>query len=94
MLTSHHYLLGGLIAVSCATGILSNGVTASQDWLPVSAEPALSDSAETTVNAVDVSYRGSGRADSEPETTKRRSYHNPRLFAHRGSGRVKPQQML
>jgi len=92
MLTSHHYLLGGLVAVSCATGILSNGVAASQNWTPVSAESAPSESVET-IDAVDVSYRGSGRTNTDPET-KRRSYHNRSLFAHRGSGRVVPDQAL
>ena len=89
MLTSHHYLLGSLVAVSCATGIISHSVAASQNWLPVSSESALVEYAGT--DAVDVSYRGSGRMNDTPPENKNKQNRGP--VAHRGSGRVRPQSL-
>lgn len=93
MLTSHHYLLGGLMAVSCATGILSHGVATLQNGLPISSESA-------TTEAVDVSYRGSGRLDETPDNQKSEAYtdsddgyRDRGPLAHRGSGRIRPQAL-
>ena len=82
MLTSHQYLFGGFVAVSCVTGIIAHRVAASQDLTQVYAEPQ-------TAETVDISYeRGSGRLSDQPvwnDDTKERS-----PLAHRGSGRVRP----
>ncbi|MEL6553530.1 MAG: hypothetical protein AAFQ63_08740 [Cyanobacteria bacterium J06621_11] len=62
MLTSSHYLLGGFLASSCAAGMLLQNSVPAASYL----SPGVMDS---SVNeTIDVSYRGSGRADSDPET--------------------------
>lgn len=62
MLTSSQYLLGGFLAGSCTLGVLlQTSMPAAFELLPETAEPSVSET-------IDVSYRGSGRVDSEPDT--------------------------
>ena len=82
MLTSQKYLLGGLVAVSCVTGILTHRVAASEQDMPLSAQPQ-------TAEAVDISdNRGSGRISDQPVWNHETKERSP--LAHRGSGRVRP----
>lgn len=81
MLTSYCYLLGGCTAAFFATSILHLTTIPFQSLLANSSEPAL-------IEAVDVSYRGSGRLGNSPnESTESR---RDLLASHRGSGRVQP----
>jgi len=68
MLTTSHYLLGGFLAGSCAIGALlypsnSNHSNLSNTLFDTSVE-----------ETVDISYRGSGRVDEEPNSDKTKSY--------------------
>ena len=53
MLTSYHYLLGGIMTVSCATGSVAHSVAVSQ-MSPISFE-------QRQRELIQVSDRGSGR---------------------------------
>ena len=86
MLTSHHYLFGGFVAVSCATGLLSYSGTAFQNLPQLSSRQAASTQALS--ETVDVSYRGSGRVGDNPTDIKETESKGP--LAHRGSGRIRP----
>ena len=62
MLTSSHYLLGGFLASSCALGVvLQSSMPANFERLQNTAEPSIGET-------IDVSYRGSGRVEGDPET--------------------------
>ncbi len=68
MLTTSHYLLGGLLAGSCAIGALLHP--------PNPPGSSLSDTLfDTSVDeTVDVSYRGSGRVDGDPASDRTKGY--------------------
>ncbi|MEL6352094.1 MAG: hypothetical protein AAFR58_10025 [Cyanobacteria bacterium J06627_28] len=98
MLTSHHYLLGGLMAIACATGATMHTAAGVASDLPqgfsqgsFSQGPIETSSSE----AVDVSYRGSGRASDSPDQNKKatETYRERFLISHRGSGRVTPSHL-
>lgn len=91
MLTSHHYLLSGFVAVSCAFGTFSHNVAISDNWLTVSPESALIESVD--VEAVDVSHRGSGRIGETPIVHDHEGDKGP-LASHRGSGRIQAHHSL
>lgn len=82
MLTSPHSLFSGFAAVICATSVAyqSTPQVSTRDF----AEPPVA-----TYKTVDVSYRGSGRIDSEPIESEQNEAQ-PNRVAHRGSGRVLP----
>ncbi|MGB7087461.1 MAG: hypothetical protein WBD47_18020 [Phormidesmis sp.] len=84
MLTSYHYLLSGIAAVSCATTALSQSVVSSQNWSFTPADPA-------PTEVVDVSYE----EETNPEALHQQTTHSEEQekgpLAHRGSGRVRPQ---
>ena len=85
MLTYYHYLLSGLLAVSCAA------ISFTGSMAEVSADFTSPTSAEAeTSETIDVSYRGSGRVDDVP---KEQSSSKKKLVAHRGSGRVEPASL-
>ncbi|MGC1306229.1 MAG: hypothetical protein WA885_03285 [Phormidesmis sp.] len=86
MLTFYHCLLGGFIAVSCATSVFSSNADSSQIRTQASAE-------ETSADSLEIAYRGSGRVEDEPIEEKRAEQQSNREkgpIAHRGSGRVIP----
>ncbi|MEL7512173.1 MAG: hypothetical protein AAGM27_08505 [Cyanobacteria bacterium J06554_3] len=92
MLTSHHYLLGGLMAIACATGATMHTAAGVASDLPqgfsqgsFSQEPFSQGSIETSSSeAVDVSYRGSGRASDSPDQNKKatETYRERFLISH------------
>lgn len=83
MLTSYHYLLGGLITVSCATGTLAHSVATLQ-ISPVP-EPGQSE-------LIQVSDRGSGRLSDSPAGAPDADEEKGPL-ADRGSGRFRPYSL-
>ena len=85
MLTYYHYLLSGFFAATCAASALVGSTTSTLPRLTLST-PTDADATET----VDVSYRGSGRADDAP---KEQHSSQKKLVAHRGSGRIDPASM-
>lgn len=85
MLTYYHYLLSGLFAATCTANALIGIMRPASPVLTL-LTPTGADSAE----AVDVSYRGSGRIDDVP---KDQQSTRKKLVAHRGSGRVEPASM-
>ena len=85
MLTYYHYLLSGFFAATCAASALVGSMTSTSPALTLSTPPE-TDAAET----VDVSYRGSGRANDAP---KEQHSTQKKLVAHRGSGRIDPASM-
>ncbi|MGI8936546.1 hypothetical protein [Leptolyngbya sp. BC1307] len=62
MLTSYHYLLGGIMTVSCATGSVAHSVAVSQ-MSPISFE-------QRQRELIQVSDRGSGRLGGNPANTQ------------------------
>ncbi len=64
MLTSYHYLLGGIMTVSCATGSVAHSVAVSQ-MSPISFE-------QRQRELIQVSDRGSGRLGDRPATQRSR----------------------
>lgn len=62
MLTSYHYLLGGIMTVSCATGSVAHSVAVSQ-MSPISLE-------QRQRELIQVSDRGSGRLGGNPANTQ------------------------
>lgn len=89
MLTSHHYLLGGLMAIACATGATMHTAAGVASDLPQGFTETPSS------EAVDVSYRGSGRASDSPDQNKKatETYRERFLISHRGSGRITPSHL-
>ena len=83
MLTSYQTLLGGLTAVLCATGMVSQ-----KDSKGFSV--ALSESSQQQF--IETAYRGSGRLDEQPESSEH-AQHKSSLIAHRGSGRIQPRSL-
>ncbi len=80
MLTSHHSLLSGFAAVICATSVVYQSA-------PQNMTESLVGPPVPTSKTVDVSYRGSGRVESDPVETEQTEANSSRV-AHRGSGRV------
>lgn len=80
MLTSYHYWLSGFTAAFSATGILHLTAISPQRLLPSFSERARPE-------AVNVSYRGSGRLDNCPNESQEKNKKSL-TAAYRGSGRI------
>ncbi|MEL6938044.1 MAG: hypothetical protein AAFO84_02510 [Cyanobacteria bacterium J06598_1] len=61
MLTSSHYLLGGFLASTCAIGALLHPA------MPHASDPAAEFLDPYGSETIDISYRGSGRLEGDPE---------------------------
>ena len=84
MLTSYQTLLGGITAVLCATGMVSQSD---------SNGPQSVRTESSAIQPVEIAYRGSGRLDDQPESSNRAQSRSS-LLSHRGSGRIQPQCLI
>lgn len=88
MLTSHPYLLGSFVAVTCVIGTATNGLMTLQN----NGLSGIGSMQPTSVKTLNVSYRGSGRADDAPPEAEK-TITDKRSIAHRGSGRITTQTL-
>lgn len=83
MLTSYQTLLGGLTAVLCSTGVVSQNDSKGSSIVVVES---------SQIQPMEITYRGSGRLNEQPEDDDR-TQSKSSFIAHRGSGRVQPESL-